>query len=350
MKNVIAGIMSGTSLDGLDIALCCFKKDNNAYKFEILHAVTIEYSNEWEKKLNNAALLSALELCKLDAEYGSYIGKTLQHVLKKYPSPINIIAVGSHGHTVFHQPENGYTLQIGSGANIAAIINSTVVCNFREFDVALGGQGAPLVPIGDKLLFGDYDMCINLGGFSNISFDNESGKRIAYDICPVNILANFFSRKLGLDYDKDGELGKSGTINIKLLNSLNALSFYSKEYLKSLGREWVEQEALPLFGIDISIEDKLRTLYEHIAIQISNNIKKGAKVLFTGGGVHNKYLIELIKHYCIAEVVIPDKIIVDYKEAMIFAFLAQLKLTDEVNVLASATGASRNHSGGIVYK
>jgi anhydro-N-acetylmuramic acid kinase len=350
MKNITIGIMSGTSLDGLDIALCNFTKDNNGYKFEILHAETIDYSIDWKNRLKNAALLNAPELCELNSEYGSYIGYEVKEFLEKLNKPIKISAVGSHGHTVFHQPENGFTLQIGSGAHIAAIVNSTVVCSFREFDVALGGQGAPLVPIGDNLLFGDYDICINLGGFSNISFNNESGKRIAYDICPVNILANYFSQNIGLEFDTDGELGKLGTINIELLNSLNALEFYTKNHPKSLGREWLEKEVLPLFSLDIGIEDKLRTLYEHIAIQISNNIVRESKVLLTGGGVHNKYLIELIKQYCSAEIVIPDKTIIDYKEAMIFAFLAHLKLNNEINVLASATGASRDHSSGIVYK
>lgn len=347
MINKIIGIMSGTSLDGLDIALCKFSKINEHYNFDILQAETIEYSSEWRNRLKNAASMSASDFCRLNVDYGNFVGDRIADFIGNTYN--RNLAVGSHGHTIFHQPINGITVQIGSGAHIASKLKIPVVCNFREYDVALGGQGAPLVPIGDKLLFKKYDMCINLGGFSNISFDNSSGLRVAYDICPVNILINYFAKKKGLDYDENGKIGRTGEINIQLLKKLNDLDYYKKSYPKSLGREWVEKEVLSLIYDNIPIRDVLRTLYEHIAIQISTNISPSTKVLFTGGGVYNSFLMELINKYSNANIIIPDKNLINYKEALIFAFLAYLKLNNEINVLASVTGASKDHSAGIIY-
>jgi len=217
-------------------------------------------------------------------------------------------------------------------------------------DIALGGQGAPLVPIGDRLLFSEYDFCLNLGGFANISFESEN-KRIAYDICPVNIILNELASKTGVAFDKDGEIGKSGTIHSELLNTLNNISYYHQKHPKSLGKEWLTSNFSPfLEDFNIPLNDKIRTLYEHISHQITNSITIGnAKILITGGGAHNVFLIDLLKQKTKANIVIPTNEIIDFKEALVFAFLGLRRLRGEINCLASVTGAVKDCSGGIIH-
>ena len=346
-KNII-GIMSGTSLDGLDIALCNFRKNDNWF-YEIIEAITIPYSDEWISKLSNADSLSGIDLLKLDKEFGRYIGESVNEFIKNTDTQVDLIA--SHGHTVFHQPEQKITLQIGDGNEIASTTGITTISDFRSLDVALGGQGAPLVPIGDELLFSDFDYCINIGGFANISF-KENSKRLAYDICPANIILNTFAQKLGKSYDKDGELGKTGKINIELLQELNNVDYYTRSYPKSLGKEWLNKIFTPVLkNSDISLNDKFRTLYEHIAQQISLaiNSSNNPKVLITGGGAYNKFLIDLIKQKSNANINIPEKQLIEYKEALIFAFLGFLRFNNQVNCLSSVTGATKDSSGGVIH-
>ena len=260
-------------------------------------------------------------------------------------------AVCSHGHTILHQPQNGFTLQIGNLPEIANHCNQTVVCDFRVQDILLGGQGAPLVPIGDRILFSEYDFCLNLGGFSNVSFE-QNDTRIAFDISPVNTVLNFYANKLGFDYDNKGQIASSGKLNSDLLNELNALEYYKKQFPKSLGFEFVKETVLPLIEqYNIPIEDKLNTLIEHITFQIAVALpnKKG-KLLATGGGSYNDFLIERLKFWLPQlEIIIPDKKTIEFKEALIFALLGVLKLRNEINVLASVTGAKQNHTSGVVY-
>jgi anhydro-N-acetylmuramic acid kinase len=263
----------------------------------------------------------------------------------------NIDAVSSHGHTILHQPQNGFTLQIGNLPEIATLINQKVVCNFRVQDVRLGGQGAPLVPIGDRILFSEYDYCLNLGGFSNISFE-QNNQRIAFDISPVNTVLNFYANKLNLDYDDRGKISKSGKVNSDLLKDLNDLDYYKKTFPKSLGIEFVKEIVLPLIeDHSISIEDKMHTFTEHIAVQtafiLSN--KKG-ELLITGGGAYNDFLIERMQfHLPNIEIIIPDAKTLEYKEALIFGLLGVLKLRNEINVLSSVTGAKNDHSSGVEF-
>ncbi len=336
------GVMSGTSLDGLDIALCRFEK-NDAWKFDILKAVTVEYPEPWLSKLKNAPKLSAEALCQFDNDYGSYIGQEIQAFAKDE----EIDFVASHGHTVFHRPDLGYTKQIGNPAAISAHCSFPILAEFRTLDVALGGQGAPLVPIGDQLLFGEYQSCLNLGGFANISFE-RAGQRIAYDICPVNIVLNALANKLGKEYDANGEFAQSGEINPELLDKLNALNYYSDIPPKSLGREWVENEINPLL-MGSNVNNLLRTFVEHIAIQLSKNFPEEGSVLITGGGTFNSFLIDRISAHCSSELILPDKLIIDFKEALIFAFLGVLRWRGENNTLKSVTGASRDSCGGSIY-
>ena len=341
------GVMSGTSLDGVDICYVEFTT-TNSYQFKIINAETFNYSETWRSTLKNAFTSDVETLKELDVIYGDYLGKLINQFIKdNHISIIDFIA--SHGHTIFHKPDKGYTLQIGDGQKIATITNQKVICDFRTQDVALGGQGAPLVPIGDELLFKNYEYCLNLGGFVNISF-NKNGKRLAYDICPINIVLNHYVQKLGLDFDDKGQIAASGSIHQPLLEKLNNLDYYHKPQPKSLGYEWIVTVINPLIdSYTLEIKDILRTFIEHVAFQISRATDKKASILVTGGGAFNDFLMERIEFYLNTKIEIPSKEIIDFKEALIFAFLGLLKLEDKVNVLSSVTGASKDHSSGLIF-
>lgn len=344
----VIGLMSGTSLDGVDVVYVRFAKDN--YKdFTIIHATTIAYDVVWKTRLKNAIDFKEDALLLLDKEYGAFLGDLVVEFMKKYKIE-NVDFVASHGHTVLHQPAKGITLQVGNGQLIANITKQKVVCDFRTQDVKLGGEGAPLVPIGDALLFADYKYCLNLGGFSNISF-KENGRRIAFDICPVNIVLNYYVNTLGFAYDDAGMIAASGTINKEILEKLNALDFYKKEPPKSLGLEWVKKEIFVLIdALETDVPTILRTFVEHVAYQISKIIGKEQSVLVTGGGAFNTFLMERIAFYTGVPIVLPSKQLIDFKEALLFAFLGLLKIDNQVNCLSSVTGAKKDHSSGVIYK
>lgn len=342
--------MSGTSLDGVDLAHIRFTK-NSDWNYEILDTETVSYSEEWLNKLKLAVNFSESQLEELNVNYTHLLAEIINDFITKN-SIENLDAVCSHGHTILHKPNLGYTLQIGNLPIISELINQNVVCDFRVQDVELGGQGAPLVPIGDMLLFSDYDYCLNLGGFSNISFEDK-GKRIAFDISPVNTVLNFYSNTLGFEYDDKGEIAKSGKLDLELFDKLNKLEFYNLSYPKSLGIEFVNEILFPIIeSYKISEKDKLNTFVEHIAFQISKVIiREEASLFITGGGVYNNFLIERIKFYLPKNnIVIPDNKAIEFKEALIFAFLGVLKLREEINVLSSVTGAEEDHSSGKIYK
>ena len=348
--NVI-GLMSGTSLDGLDLAFCRFTVDNNTWKYEILQAETLGYSDDWKQRIRSLETADAMTFQQLHAYYGLYLGRKVSDFIVKHNIKADFVA--SHGHTIFHQPDKKFTVQIGDGSAIAASCKLPVVCDFRSMDVALGGQGAPLVPVGDKLLFAEYDYCLNLGGFANVSYEHF-GKRIAYDICPVNIVMNAICEKSGRPYDDGGEIARSGMISTYLLNELNVLPFYRllPDTPKSLGKEWVIENVDPLIEqFELDERDLLRTICEHVAIQVAKALssKKTGKLLITGGGAYNTFLIERIKELVSLEVVVPDKNTIEFKEALIFAFLGVLRMRKEVNCLKSVTGARENSSGGAIY-
>lgn len=341
------GLMSGTSLDGLDICYAKFQKENSIWKYEILKAETISYSQHWEGKLRNSINLNSEELLALHSEYGLYLGKRVQEFIGQF-SLNNVDLIASHGHTVFHQPQNKFTLQIGDGRAIKILNQIPVVYDFRSQDVLMGGNGAPLVPIGDEILFSEFDACLNIGGFSNISFKKE-GKRIAFDICPVNIVLNQFAKKLGKNFDENGDLAKEGTVNFEILTLLNSLSFYETNPPKSLGIEWINKNILPLLEGETP-ENVLATFTEHAAFQIAEIFNQYAiqKVLFTGGGTYNSYLIERVKNKTSAEIIIPEKELIDFKEALIFALMGVLRMNNEINILSSATGSSADHCSGLL--
>jgi anhydro-N-acetylmuramic acid kinase len=412
--------MSGTSLDGLDLAYCEFRersgsegsgiscernvnrrgcesigecnRDENSksderskerrsdrcsgdggWDFEIKQADIKPYSAEWRSRLQNAPQMSGLELSLLNVDYGHYTGRCINEFIKENGLQPDFAAV--HGHTVFHQPARGLTLQTGDGAAIAAECGLPVVCNFRTTDVALGGQGAPLVPIGDMLLFGNYDYCLNLGGIANISYkavesdhkaatnnyaaagSNNSGKCVAFDICICNMALNYLADREGLQYDKDGEIARTGSVNQDLLARMNALPFYSTPPPKSLGTEWFNEYFKPLFTQNVPVKDLLATTVEHIAIQITTVISntttliklQNSTMFITGGGALNIYLMERIKAHTLVQIAEAPKQLIDNKEALIFAFLGVLRMTNRPNALASVTGAKKDSIGGSIF-
>lgn len=342
--------MSGTSLDGVDLAHIEFEIKQNQWSFKILESETVPYNSNWVNQLKTAVDFSKENLEILNQNYTKLLSKIITEFIEKNKIT-HLDAVCSHGHTILHQPQNGFTLQIGNLPEIATLTQQKIVCDFRVQDVQLGGQGAPLVPIGDRILFSEYDYCMNLGGFSNVSFE-ENNQRIAFDISPVNTVLNFYANQLGLNYDDKGQISKTGKINTELLNELNAFEFYQKKHPKSLGFEFVKESVLPLIEqFDIPIEDKLHTFTEHIALQTALALptKKGS-LFITGGGAYNDFLISRIQHYLTEmKLIIPKRKVLEFKEALIFALLGVLKLRDEINVLSSVTGAKEDHSSGYVY-
>ncbi|CCG52617.1 Protein of unknown function [Flavobacterium indicum GPTSA100-9 = DSM 17447] len=347
--NVI-GVMSGTSLDGVDLAHIIFDVSNEKWSYKIEQCTTIPYSDIWVNELKNGINYSNSELQTLNTNYTELLGETIKNFIEIHHIS-NLDFICSHGHTILHQPQKGLTLQIGNLPEIANITKQKVVCDFRVQDVKLGGQGAPLVPIGDRILFSDYDFCLNLGGFSNISFEVNK-QRIAFDISPVNTVLNFHANTLGLEYDNKGNISASGNLNTELFTELNNLAFYQKTFPKSLGFEFVKETILPMIErFQISTEDKMRTFTEHIAYQIGKVLdSKTGKLLVSGGGVYNDFLIERMKsHLPTIEIIIPDEKTIQFKEALIFGLLGVLKVRNEINTLASVTGACHDHSSGKIF-
>ena len=366
--------MSGTSLDGVDLALCDI--DDKGYR--VLKATTVPYPAEWRRRLASLDRASAYEYALANVELGHYLGRLVNNFVNEECGTRNEeLVVASHGHTIFHQPELGLTSQIGDGDAISAECNLPVVSNFRTLDVALGGQGAPLVPIGDRLLFGQYDACLNLGGIANISYEMRNEKlemrnseeapisnssflisnfqRVAFDICPCNMALNRLASLLGLDYDPDGANAARGSVHTCLKMNLDDLPYYSQPGPKSLGKEWFEEQFWPLINEELGmkneelVRDLLATVSAHIAWQIATVLRHEGigTLLVTGGGAFNRDLIERIEQYAPnTRVTVPDALTVNYKEAIIFALLGYLRLTGKVNTLSSVTGARHDSCGG----
>lgn len=344
----VVGLMSGTSLDGVDIAFCHFQEHPYGWGFEIDMAECFSYPQVWQEKLKSAHLLSPEKYTELDLDYGNYLGELVNEFLRK-----NVLKpdyISSHGHTITHNPSDKISLQAGNGAAIYQTTGIPVVCNFRQGDVENGGQGAPLVPIGDEYLFGEFDYCLNLGGIANISYKNEQDQRIAFDISPCNLILNSLANEVGLNYDIDGTLAQKGSLIPELLNELNSWSYYTKLPPKSLDKESLFNELLPIINKYSGLENKIHTCTEHIAFQIGSRLNsKNKSVLITGGGTHNKYLINRIKHYSSSELILPEVKLIDFKEALVFAFIGLLRVLNRTNILSSVTGAKGDSSGGDIY-
>lgn len=352
-KYEIIGLMSGTSMDGLDIVHVRFhEKTTENWEYELLSAETFPYSDEIITQLSAATQLNIPKFLQLDKVLGHLFGEMVNQFIKKNKiEKTSIDAIASHGHTTFHQPHNGFTSQIGCGSSLSFITGINVINDFRTKDVIAGGQGAPLVPIGDLLLFNSLaESFLNIGGIANISFVKDN-KMVAFDICPGNLPLNKLAINKGMAYDKNGELASAGEINFFLLDLLNSLEYYSQDYPKSLGTEWIELHFYPLIKFDKDIENNLRTVIEHEASQIANTLNQNnlKSVLISGGGAKNNFFIDRIKHYYKGEVIIPSEQIVDFKEAIIFSLLGARYLANKTNTISSVTGAERNVIGGVLH-
>ena len=293
--------------------------------------------------MQEAVQYSEEKLTELNENYTQYLSQILLAFISKHEIT-SIDAVCSHGHTILHEPEKGITLQIGNLPKLSTLINQKVICDFRTQDVQLGGQGAPLVPIGDRFLFSEYDYCLNFGGFANFSFEEITESELPMIFAPVNIVLNLYAEKLGKPYDEEGKIAASGEINRGLLNELNHLNFYNEKPPKSLGLEWVKTYIFPLLeASEETPTNILRTVTEHIAIQLARQFSEEKKVLITGGGAYNSFLIERLKAMRKIEIVVPSPQLVEYKEALVFGLLGVLRLRNEINCLSSVTGASKDH-------
>ncbi|MCW3124770.1 MAG: anhydro-N-acetylmuramic acid kinase [Bacteroidetes bacterium] len=352
----VIGVMSGSSLDGVDIAYCTFIHENDNWRFTIDRADCFHYTKEWTDRLRSARSLDGRSLWKLHAEYGHLLGGMIGQFISQYNLTGKVDLISSHGHTIFHYPEEKFTTQIGDGAAIATITGLPVVCDLRSSDIALGGNGAPIVPIGDKLLFKEYNYLLNIGGIANITV-KENGTIHAFDICAANQVLNYYASQKGLEYDKDGQSASSGKLHQPLLDALNELDYYKKAFPKSLDNGFSTDVVIPLINsFDISVQDKLHTYCEHIAFQVRAHIENAdpsassdARLLITGGGAFNQFLVSRISAISSLEVVVPSDTVVNYKEALVMAFIGVLRWSGEVNVLSSVTGASRDSVGGALY-
>lgn len=346
--------MSGTSCDGLDIAYAEFYQDKTKWHYDVLLGETVVYKGELKEKLTGLSGLNTEDFVAADMMFGKFIGEEIRSFIKKHDLKPDLI--GSHGHTVFHQPEAGFTRQIGHGGYISAVTLLPVVCDFRTQDIASGGQGAPLVPIGDRLLFSEYSFCLNLGGIANISGEKDS-KTLAFDCCPANLILNYLAEKRGRPYDKGGDLARSGRVDEALLMKLDQTEYYTKPFPKSLSEEIIKAEFLPLIESQALLpETALATFTEHTAGKVAEAINQVSevsegKLLITGGGAFNTFLIERIGALLPSgtEAVVPDDLTVNYKEALIFAFMGLLRVKDKINCLSSVTGARRDSIAGALY-
>ena len=337
----VIGVMSGTSLDGLDLAWCRFRTDDLSH-FDLLSSKTLPYQESLQQRLADAVNISSEDLFQLDADLGTWFGKQIADFIGDRHPPD---AIASHGHTIFHQPNRGFTVQIGNAAHIKAATGLPVISDFRSLDVALGGQGAPLVPVGDRVLFGEYEYCLNLGGIANISYEKD-GDRVAYDITFCNMVLNHLSKRRQMEYDKGGQMASEGKIDANLLNALDKWSYYSQTGPRSLGFEQVSAEIFPLLE-GMGIPDLLHTCVIHITRKIAESCDQSGKLLLTGGGAHNDFLrMCLQQELPMLEVIYPERWLVDYKEAIVFALLGTLRIIGQTNVLASVTGASHDSVGG----
>lgn len=356
MQNIYTalGLMSGTSLDGLDLACCRFRQTPSGWLYDVLAAESVAYTTAWENDLREAVHWPAVELGVLDIRYGRWLGEQVNPFLRKHQLKVDLVA--SHGHTIHHRPELGLTVQIGHGRALADACRQNVVCDFRTRDVLHGGQGAPLAPVGDQELFYAYDICLNLGGFSNLSFVQD-GKRYAYDTGMANMPLNDLARQAGKNYDHAGQMARSGKLIPELWNALNALPYYQKPFPKSTGYEWYLREVSPLLkASEAGIPDKLHTMTQHIAYVIARDLTaisrgKNVSTLATGGGALNTFLIEALRQKLPKHIklIIPERQLIDYKEAIIFALMGVMRLRGEANCLPSVTGARRAVSGGELF-
>ena len=353
------GLMSGSSLDGLDIAYCHLEEIRGAWTFSIEAAECLPYESEWVEKLRTAANMPVPEYLRLHTAYGHYLGSACNAFITRHVLEHRVDFIASHGHTTYHNPAEKTTAQIGDGAALAAVTGLPVIADLRAVDVALGGQGAPIVPIGDRLLFADYDYLLNIGGIANITVKKPDGTTLAFDVCPANRILNVLASRVGKEYDEGGALAASGDLNLDALIRLNGGEYFRLPAPKSLSNEAADALAFPaLLQSEEPTENLLRTMVEHIAEQIAGALHdygegRGGKMLVTGGGAFNEFLVGRLAHECShagVELVVPDARVVKFKEALVMALIGALRWREEVNVLASVTGAKSDSVGGALWK
>ena len=353
------GLMSGSSLDGLDIVFAEFHENAGKWNFEWKAVDCYAYTEEWQKRLRHATSLNAFDYQLLHVEYGHYLGREVNRFIDQYDLQYQVGLIASHGHTSFHLPSRGMTAQLGDGAAIAAETGLPVVSDLRAMDVALGGQGAPIVPIGERLLLGDYQYFLNLGGIANLSRNGDP--YLAFDVCPANRVLNELAAELGLAYDPAGAHAASGKLLPGLLEQLDQLGYYRETGPKSLANEFGTDTVLPLVKAQgAPVADLMRTYVEHIAGQIARSVAglqadpsaAPSKMLVTGGGAFHAFLIERLREKLApanVELALPDNNLIQYKEALIMALIGILRWREEVNVYSSVTGARRDSVGGAMW-
>lgn len=349
--------MSGSSLDGLDIAFTQLTEISGQWSFELLNAECIPYPAALVADLQQANKMSVPDFLRLHTSFGHYLGEQIVQFIDRNNLHHKVHFISSHGHTVWHEPNAKTTSQIGDGAAIAAWTMLPTVTDLRNMDIALGGQGAPIVPIADRLLFSDYDFCLNLGGIANVTVNTE--EPIAFDIAPANQLLNHFANKASKAYDDKGEMARAGTIDAAVWEQINAIKWYQKEAPKSLHNDFVNEAVLPFFDTIKDNEDALHTATRHIAFQIAEAIKsyqnplQPQRILVTGGGAFNQFLLECIDEELnkngTMEVIVPEENSLKFKEAIAMALIGALRWREETNVLHSATGATRSNVGGAMW-
>lgn len=360
MQYNVIGLMSGSSLDGLDIAFVHFEEAAGKWQFELLETACIPYSPEWRNDLASSGGLTAKDYLLLHTSYGHYLGNCINDFLEERNLSYQVQLISSHGHTAFHLPAQQMTAQLGDGASIAAVTGIRTITDLRSVDVALGGQGAPIVPIGEKLLFPEFDFFLNIGGIANLSSNGDSF--IGFDVCPANRILNLLSSGLEKGFDENGTHAAAGRINEKLLNRLNGLSYYQLHYPKSLSNEFGLNDIFPIIkNENLSTQDSLCTYVEHIVFQISKSLvklkngvsgKDNLRLLVTGGGVHNRFLTERLREeiYSVGiELVIPGNDLIDFKEALVMALMGALRWREDINVMHTVTGASKDSINGAVW-
>ena len=350
--------MSGSSLDGLDIAYVQLEEVRGQWTYEILHADCLPYSDKWAADLKHAGDMHVHDFLKLHTRYGRYIGESVSEFIEKYDLGHKVHFIASHGHTVFHEPENKTTCQVGDGAAIAAATGLPVISDLRAMDVALGGQGAPIVPVGDKLLFHEYDYLLNIGGIANITI-KHGDSLLAFDVCPANQVLNVLAAREGKNMDENGAMAAKGILLVNLLDELNNAAYYRQQPPKSLSNEAAQDLVFPkLLESENNNFDLLATATQHIAEQITEAVnayphgKEQARLLATGGGAFNTYLIDQLRDLLApmnVAVVVPDANVVKYKEALVMALIGTLRWREEANVLRSVTGAARDSVGGALW-
>ncbi len=352
------GLMSGSSLDGLDIVFTELEEQSGNWNFQVLAADCYPYDDEWTSKLENAIHLNAREYQLFHAAYGHYLGEQVNRFIEQYNLHYKVALIASHGHTSFHMPAQKMTAQLGDGSAIAAVTGLPVVSDLRALDVAFGGQGAPIVPIGEKLLWKEYSLFLNLGGIANISFNRQEGYT-AFDVCPANRVLNLLAQRVNKNYDAGGQMASMGQVHAGLLLQLNQLSYYNQPHPKSLANSFGTDEVYPLIrSFGLTHNDELRTFVEHIVQQLEKSVKQihvsnePSKMMVTGGGALNSFLVERLTEFLKlsgVEVVVPDETTVQYKEALVMALIGVLRWRQEYNVLSSVTGARRNSIGGALW-